>query len=191
VATHGLLNMAFFGVDAFIPLALTEVRGQTVAAAGLPLTAATLTWTTGAWIQAHFAKSHSRRSTTVVGLLIIVLGIVLSIAVLSPAVPALLASVAWGVAGLGIGLAFSTISLVVLETAPAGQEGSASSAMQLANMLGVALGTGIGGVIIGDAGGSAAGAGGAAQAGIFIQSLLMIGVTALAVVAALRLPSRK
>jgi MFS family permease len=116
---------------------------------------------------------------------------VLSIAVLSPAVPALLASVAWGVAGLGIGLAFSTISLVVLETAPAGQEGSASSAMQLANMLGVALGTGIGGVIIGDAGGSAAGAGGAAQAGIFIQSLLMIGVTALAVVAALRLPSRK
>jgi MFS family permease len=188
VATHGLLNMAFFGVDAFIPLALTEVRGQTVAAAGLPLTAATLTWTTGAWIQAHFAKSHSRRSTAVLGLLIIILGIVLSIAVLSPAVPALLGPVAWGVAGLGIGLAFSTISLAVLETAPAGQEGTASSAMQLANMLGVALGTGIGGVIIGGAGGSATGTGGATQAGILIQSLLMIGVAALAVVVALRLP---
>jgi MFS family permease len=190
VATHGLLNMAFFGVDAFIPLALTEVRGQSATMAGLPLTAATLTWTTGAWIQAHFAKSHSRRSTAVVGLLIIVIGIVLSIVMLSPTVPALLGTVAWSVAGLGIGLAFSTISLVVLETAPAGQEGSASSAMQLANMLGVALGTGIGGVIIGDAGGSAAGAGGAAQVGIFIQSLLMIGVAALAVVTALRLPGR-
>jgi predicted MFS family arabinose efflux permease len=190
VATHGLLNMAFFGVDAFIPLALTEVRGQSAAMAGLALTTATLTWTTGAWIQAHFAKSRSRRSIAVVGLLIIAIGIVLSMTVLSPAVPALVAPVAWGVAGLGIGLAFSTISLVVLETAPAGQEGSASSAMQLANMLGVALGTGIGGVIIGDASGSAAGASGAAQAGIFIQSLLMIGVTGLAVITALRLPAR-
>jgi MFS family permease len=190
VATHGLLNMAFFGVDAFIPLALTEVRGQSATVAGLALTAATLTWTTGAWIQAHFAKSHSRRITAVVGLLIIIVGIALSVLVLSPSVPSLLAPIAWGVAGLGIGLAFSTISLVVLETAPAGQEGSASSAMQLANMLGVALGTGIGGVIIGDAGGSAAGAGSAAQAGIFVQSLLMIGVTVLAVVAALRLPGR-
>jgi hypothetical protein len=57
-------------------------------------------------------------------------------------------------------------------------------------MLGVALGTGVGGVIIGDAGGSSAGAGGAALAGIFVQSLLMIGVTALAVVTALRLPGR-
>ena len=190
VATHGLLNMAFFGVDAFIPLALTEVRGQSAAMAGLALTAATLTWTTGAWIQAHVAKSRSRRGTAVVGLLIIVIGIVLSIGILSPAIPVALAPVAWGVAGLGIGLAFSTISLVVLETAPAGQEGSASSAMQLANNLGVALGTGIGGVIIGGAGGSAAGAGGAAQAGIFIQDLLMIGVAVLAVVAALRLPGR-
>src|SRR4029079_7710993 len=132
--------------------------------------------------QAHFAKSHSRRSTAVVGLLIIIVGIILSITVLSPVVPALMAPIAWGVAGLGIGLGFSTISLVVLETAPAGQEGSASSAMQLANMMGVALGTGIGGVIIGDAGGSAAAAGSAAPAGIFVQDLLMIGVAALAVV---------
>ena len=188
IATHGLLNMAFFGVDAFIPLALTEVRGQSATVAGLALTAATLTWTSGAWIQAHFAKRHSRRSTAAVGLLIIIAGIILSATVLLPTVPALLAPIAWGVAGLGIGLAFSTISLVVLETAPAGQEGNASSAMQLANMLGVALATGIGGVIIGDAGGTTAGVGSAAQSGILIQDLLMIGVAALAVVVALRLP---
>jgi MFS family permease len=190
VATHGLLNMAFFGVDAFVPLALIEIRGLSAAVAGLALTAATLTWTTGSWVQAHLAQRLSRRRTAIAGLLIIAVGIVISAAVLSPTVPVLLAPVAWGVAGLGIGLAFSTISLVVLETAPAGQEGSASSGMQLANMLGVALGTGIGGVIIGDAGGSHAGSGGAALAGIFIQDLLMIGVVALAVVAALRLPRR-
>jgi MFS family permease len=190
VATHGLLNMAFFGVDAFVPLALTEGRGQSATVAGLALTAATLTWTTGSWIQAHVAQRLSRRRTTVIGLLIIAVGIVMSAMVVSPAIPVLLAPVAWGVAGLGIGLAFSTISLVVLETAPAGQEGGASSAMQLANMLGVALGTGIGGVIIGDAGRAPSGGGSAALSGIFIQDLLMIGVVALAVTTALRLPRR-
>src|SRR6185295_12486427 len=85
-----------------------------------------------------------------------------------------------------IGMAFSTHSLVVLETAPSGQEGGASAALQLANVLGVALGTGLGGVII-----SATSAGGGPQAGIVIQSVLMIGVTALGMVAALRLPWRR
>src|SRR5262245_11940471 len=71
VATHGLLNMAFFGVDAFVPLALTAGRGQTATFAGLALTAATLTWTTGAWVQAHFAPSGLRRRVVVVGLALI------------------------------------------------------------------------------------------------------------------------
>ena len=35
IATMGLLNLAFFGVDAFVPLALVDVRGTSVAYAGL------------------------------------------------------------------------------------------------------------------------------------------------------------
>ena len=68
-------------------------------------------------------------------------------ATLALPVPALLAALAWGVAGLGMGLAFSTNSLVVLEAAQPGQEGTAAAALQLANVLGVAVGAGIGGVI--------------------------------------------
>ena len=56
--------------------------------------------------------------------------------------PVLLATAGWAVVGLGMGLAHSTISLTVIEQAPAGAEGAASAAMQLANVLGVALGAG-------------------------------------------------
>ncbi len=185
VATHGLLNLAFFGVDAFVPLGLIEGRGQTATIAGLALTAATITWTTGSWIQAHFAQRGLRRSLSLLGLALIIIGVIGFIAVLAPATPVWLAPVAWGVAGLGMGMSFSTHSLVVLEMAPTGQEGSASSALQLANVLGVALGTGLGGVII-----AATSAGGGPQTGITIHSVLMIGVTVVAMLAGLRLPWR-
>ena len=40
----GLINLAFFGVDAFVPLMLVEVRGASMGFAGLALTAGTVTW---------------------------------------------------------------------------------------------------------------------------------------------------
>jgi MFS family permease len=184
VATHCLLNLAFFGVDAFVPLGLIDGRGQSATAAGLTLTVTTITWTTGSWIQAYYAQRHLRRPLSLLGLALIVVGIIGFIIVLMPTTPIWLAPIAWGIAGLGIGMAFSTHSLVVLEMAPRGQEGSASAALPLANVLGSALGTGLGGVIIG-----ATSTGGPLM-GITIQSILMIGVAMLGMLAAMRLPWR-
>lgn len=183
IAAMGLLNLAFFGVDSFVPLELTAIRGQTITIAGLTLTAATLCWTTGAWLQAHFAKRKKRRSVVLIGLAFIALGIGMVAAVLIPSVIIPFAWVAWGVAGLGIGLAYTTISLVVLETAAPGHEGEASASMSLASALGVALGTGLGGVFIG----AAHGATETLRMNLAIQDALMIGITALAALAARRL----
>jgi len=68
--------------------------------------------------------------------------------VLTGAVPAWSCIPAWGIAGLGIGMAYSSISLTVLRHAPAGSEGAAASSMQLADILGNALGTGVGAVAV-------------------------------------------
>ncbi|HEU5102282.1 MAG TPA: MFS transporter [Roseiflexaceae bacterium] len=184
IAAHGLLNLAFFGVDAFVPLALTSVRGQTATLAGLALTTATVGWTTGAWVQAHLAGSRGRRGLEISGVALIALGTVGVAVVLAPGVPVLLAPLAWGIAGLGMGFAFSTNSLVVLEAAPPGQEGVASAALQLANTLGVAIGAGIGGAIIGSDGTTVS------AWSIVIQNSAMIGVLVLTALAASRLPSR-
>jgi hypothetical protein len=62
--------------------------------------------------------------------------------------PALVAALAWLVAGYGMGLSYPTITLEVLALAPGGREGEASAAMQLSDMLGTALGTGLGGAAV-------------------------------------------
>ena len=186
VATAGLLNLAFFGVDAFVPLALTVGRGQSATVAGIALTAATITWTTGSWVQAHVAQRQSRRRVTSIGLILIAAGIIGVTAALAPTMPVAVVPIAWGVAGLGMGLAYSAISLAVLETAPPGQEGVATAAMQLANVLTIALGTGLGGVFIAASNARS----GATSAGLLAQNLLMIGVVVVALLTALRLPGQ-
>jgi MFS family permease len=148
IATMGLLNLAFFGVDAFVPLALADVRGTSVVFAGFALTAATITWTAGSWIQARTAARISRRSMARLGLLLLIAAFVITAAVLFPATPLLLGPLGWGVAGLGMGLAYTTLSLSMLELAAPGQEGEASSSLQLSSILGSVLGAGVGGALI-------------------------------------------
>ena len=186
IATMGFLSMAFFGGEAFLPLTLISIRGQNTLIAGLTLTAATLTWTTGSWLQAKLAPRQGRRLLVTTGLLLVALGLAGIACVLIPGIPVVVAVVAWGVSGLGMGLAYSTISLVVLETAPADQEGSATASMQLSSVLGSALGTGLGGVIIG----FAAVAGSSPVSGITVVDILVIAVIGIAVLTAVRLPGR-
>ncbi len=148
IATLGLLNFAFFGAEAFLPLTLTALHGQSTTMAGIALTAATLSWTSGAWIQERLVQHRSRRAVVSVGLFLTLCGIG-GIATLDlPGVPALIAIPTWGIAGLGIGLAYTTLTLVILDVAPAGDEGAASAAMQLVAVLGTALGTGLGGAAV-------------------------------------------
>ena len=186
IAAMGLLSLGFFGGDAFLPLTLISIRGQSTLIAGAALTASTLTWTAGSWLQAKLALKQSRRLLVTAGLLLIILGVAGIACVLIPAVPVLVAILAWGVGGLGMGLAYSTISLVVLETAPADQQGSATASMQLASVLGSALGTGLGGVIIA----FTAAARGLPGTGIAAVDILVIAVIGFAILTAIRLPGR-
>jgi MFS family permease len=148
IATMAILGFTFFGAEAFVPLALTELRGLAATLAGLPLTVAALAWTAGTWLQYREARRRSHRLLIGIGLAAILVGITGIGAILSPAVPTWVAGVAWGIASLGMGIAYSTATLVILERAPAGREGEASAALQLASMLGTALGTGLGGALL-------------------------------------------
>ena len=186
IATMGLVSIAFFGAEAFLPLTLFSIRGQNTIIVGIAFTAATLSWTAGSWLQAHFAPTRGRRMLVLTGLSLIALAIVGIAIILIPVIPPQVAIVAWGIGGLGMGLAYSTISLVVLETAPKDQVGSASASMELSSVLGTALGTGLGGVIIA----FAAGSGHSQSWGIaVIDSFVMIFI-GLSCFAAMRLPGK-
>lgn len=186
IAVMGVLSAAFFGAEVFVPLSLTEVRGRSVGFAGLALTAATMTWTVGAWVQAQLVATRSRRVLVIVGLLLVATGSAAVALVLHPAVPPALAPIAWGTAGLGMGLAYSTTTLVVLEQAPRGDEGSASASMQLANVLGTALGAGLGGAALAQM----TARGGAVAGAIAITDTVAVATALVAAALALRLPGR-
>ncbi len=69
-------------------------------------------------------------------------------AILSPAVPLPFGVAAWAVAGLGMGFAYSPLSLTVLREAPPESQGAATAGLQLSDVLGTALGSGVGGALI-------------------------------------------
>ena len=54
----------------------------------------------------------------------------------------------WLFVGLGMGLSYSPLALVMLSEAPPGGQGAATSALQLSDVLGTAIGTGVGGALI-------------------------------------------
>jgi MFS family permease len=79
---------------------------------------------------------------------IIAIGTAGMLTVLIPAAPGWIGLVAWGVAGFGMGLAFSPLAHVAMELADKGQEGKATTAIQLSDTLGAALGIGVAGVLV-------------------------------------------
>ncbi|MGB6059162.1 MAG: MFS transporter [Microthrixaceae bacterium] len=74
--------------------------------------------------------------------------------------------------GLGMGLAYTTISVVALAEAEPGREGAATSALQMSDILGVALGTGLAGVMVA-VGARFEGAGATALACVFGSSAVV------------------
>jgi MFS family permease len=148
ILVRGLLTFAFFSVDAYVPLALISWRGIDASAAGIALTVATLTWTVGAWIQARHVDRLGVRRFVVWGFALVLLGIAILALVLSPGVPVIVALLAWAIAGLGMGLSYAPLSLLVLAEAPLDGQGAATAALQLSDVLGTALGTGVAGALI-------------------------------------------
>ncbi len=148
VALMFLVAFAFFGTEAFVPLAVTTVRGASTVVGGLALSAAAVTWGLGSWLPAHLGRRSVRRQLVGGGAGLVAAGISLTALVLLPELPIAMAAIGWAVAGLGMGLAYSTLSILVLETAAPGQEGASSSALQLMFTLGTALGAGSGGALV-------------------------------------------
>ncbi|HEY7147353.1 MAG TPA: MFS transporter [Streptosporangiaceae bacterium] len=148
ILSRGLLTFGFFGADAYVTLTVTVLRHRSPLLASLAVTGATIAWTAGSWSQARLAQTRAGRSLIRAGLLIILAGIAGMVVALQPGVPVATALAAWTVAGLGMGMAYPTLSLLMLREAPPGREGWASASLNLADVLGTALGVGVGGAAV-------------------------------------------
>jgi len=152
ILSRALLTCCFFAGDAYVPYAIVIVRHAPTALAALALTASTLAWTAGSWVQARYIARCGPRRLVRLGECLVVVGLAAMCLVLLPSVPPALAIVAWALAGGGIGTAYAPLSLTTLDRAVPGEEGRATSALQLCDVLGQALGTGVAGAIVAAAG---------------------------------------
>lgn len=148
VAARGTLTFAFFGVDAYVPLAIADVRHLGTLWITLSLTTTTLMWTAAAWAQERLVERVGARRLVIAGHGIILVSIAVTAFYLVDAVPFWVGFAGWTCGGFGIGLAYAPISLVVLREAEPGREGAATSSLQLTEQLGVALGIGLGGAAV-------------------------------------------
>lgn len=184
IAARATLTWAFFGVDAFVPLAIADVRHLGTAWITLNLTTTTLAWTAAAWVQERLVVRVGARRLVMAGHAIILVSIAITGLFLVEAVPFAVGVVGWTIGGFGIGLAYAPISLTVLAEAAPGREGAASASLQLTEQLGIAIGIGLGGAAV------AVGArnGWEPGAGIAIAWSLGAAVAALGILIARRLP---
>jgi MFS family permease len=148
ILSRGLLTFAFFGADAYVTLTVTTVRHHSIVMAGAVVTVSTLSWTAGSWVQARYNERWEGRTLIRIGLACILAGTAGMALQLHHGVPVAEGFVAWAVAGLGMGLSYAPLSLMMLRAAPAGREGWASASLNLADVLGTALGVGAGGAAV-------------------------------------------
>ncbi len=83
-----------------------------------------------------------------------------------------------------MGIAYSQATLATIETARSGEEGAASAAVQLAEALGIGLGTGLAGAVVAYGATELSGM----APGIFIADVLMLIVCVVALGVAGRVP---
>jgi MFS transporter len=142
-----LLSMAFTGMDNYVPLMLTHVRGMSVTAAGVTISIAALTWALGSWWQSHAVGHRSYGWLVSMGALIFLVGIGVTIWVLHGS-PLWLIVIAWMAAGFGMGTAFPVIPQSVMAGAAEGAEARELAPTLLMDTLGIAVGAGVAGAAI-------------------------------------------
>jgi MFS family permease len=151
VALRGLFAGAFFGADAIIPLMLQEQHKLGATAAGLPLAVTGLTWGLGSWWQGRDVPRDDeprRVRLLYAGFSCAAAGIALIAVTSLPAAPSWLSYPAWGIAGIGAGLAMTTSSVLMLKRTTDADRGRDSAALQLSDTTSAALTTGIAGVLV-------------------------------------------
>ena len=146
VVMRGVLAGAFFGAETFVPLMLVEHRGLAPTLAGASLTGGALGWATCSWWQGRPAMRTPRHRVIQAAAALITVSLVLVGSTAFVVTPVWLVAVGWTFGGIGMGAAFSSISVLLFELSPQAEQGANSAAVQLSDGLGSILAIGVGGV---------------------------------------------
>ena len=144
-----LSSMAFFGVDGYLPLALFQDRGFSLTMAGATLTGASLTWSAGSYWHSRHTAVGARAKIFRLGTAIAAIGMLASVIALGFAsISGWIIVATWSTVALGMGMSYVSISVALLDVSPREHLEESTAATSLADLLGIAVGTGISGGLI-------------------------------------------
>ncbi|HEY0955888.1 MAG TPA: MFS transporter [Roseateles sp.] len=135
ILLRGLIAATFASAEAFLPLLLTQQFGWSLTQAGMALSAGAVTWSVGSALQARARRPQSRRLLLPGGFVLTAVGLVVVISPLLFALPSSLVFAGWSTVGLGIGLSFPMLSVLLLQLSPPDSQGSNASSLQLSDAL--------------------------------------------------------
>ena len=147
IAVRGLVSVAFGAVGAFLPLLLTLLHGFRPTQAGISLTVTGVMWAFGSWLQGR--DLPWRRATVLrAGLVAMTLGLAVATLLVLPDLAPWWGLSGWALAGIGMGISSSTLSVLMLDLSPDDQQGRNNSAAQTAAAAAMAVGLAFGGALV-------------------------------------------
>jgi MFS family permease len=148
VAARALLSGSYTGMEAYLPLTMTTVHSYSPMLSGLPLTVTALGWSAASMVQGRHPE-WSRETALRIGFGLVAVTMVSFALVSQPWFPAWTAFLGCAVGGAGMGIAYPSLSVLLLRFSPAPERGFNTSAMQLADWVSSAVTVGFGGVLLG------------------------------------------
>ncbi|MGC4938993.1 MFS transporter [Kribbella sp. DT2] len=136
VAVRGLGGAAFAGAGAYLPLLLTVLHDFSPSRAGVTLSITGVSWALGSWLQ---GRDHGLQRLTVlrVGLGLMTAGIA-GTTLLAWTNDTWIGLISWSIAGVGMGLNSSSVSVLTLDLSDATNSGRNTSSAQMAGTMSIA-----------------------------------------------------
>lgn len=138
VRARACASAAFAGAEVLLPLALVHEHGVSPAVAGSVLTLHVLGWSAGSWLRGRGRFGLSQQGLVRLGGALLATGVAGTAMLALPAVPLPVAAAPWVLAGLGMGITYPTLTLLVLDLAPRRVQGTATSALQVSDAVAAA-----------------------------------------------------
>lgn len=147
IMTRIFVTGAFFGVEVYLPYLLRQDYQLAPDKAGLILTASALFWSVGSWLQGKLGEKVQASTCITLGAVAgaVAIATALATAIFHP--PVIVLVCGWAVGGFGMGMIFPRQNVNMLALSAKDEQGFNSSAMSVADSLGNAGATAIGGVI--------------------------------------------
>ena len=139
IASRGLVSGAFLGAEVYLPYLLTERYAFSPTTAGIALTFAGVAWAGTSWLQGRLGSRLPHRTAVVIGSVLVVVAVVGVLGTAAAHLPAVVAIAFWALAGAGMGLVYSRLTVLVLAYSAPGSQGVNSSALSIADSIGAAL----------------------------------------------------